>query len=88
MDDYRFGGYPDELLQAFAMSEEHPVRQGLLYILNEAMKGEAFTVAATDLSDSQRHYQAGRLAMMQDMYFGFENLFQDALGQKESDPTP
>jgi hypothetical protein len=88
MDDYRFGGYPDELLQAFAMSEEHPVRQGLLYILNEAMKGEAFTVAATDLSDSQRHYQAGRLAMMQDMYFGFETLFQDALGQKESDPTP
>lgn len=88
MDNYRFGGYPDELLQAFAMSEEHPVRLGLLYILNEAMKSEAFTVATTDLSDSQRHYQAGRLAMMQDMYFGFETLFQDALGKKESDPTP
>ena len=84
MDDYEFQGYPPELLEAFAMSEEHPVRQGLLYILNESMQGEALATADPDANDGQRHYQAGRLSMMQDMYFGFENLFKDANKPKET----
>ena len=74
MDDFEFSGYPPEFLKAFQLPEEHPVRQGILYVLNEAMKTESFGVAPKGMSDSDRHYHAGRLAMVQDMFFGFENL--------------
>ena len=82
MDDFEFKGYPPELLSAFQLPEEHPVRQGILYVLNEATKGEAIGAAAPGQNDADRHWHAGRLAMIQDLFFGFDNLFKDANNEK------
>ena len=41
MPDQIESTYPREILQAFAMAENHPVRKGLMRVLNDAHKQDA-----------------------------------------------
>lgn len=76
--DVKFQGYSPELLRAFQVAESHPMRKGLFQILQDAANTEASMVSAPSLTDAQRHYFAGRLGMVQDLFQGFEALFQEA----------
>ena len=87
-NEYRFQGYEQWLLEAFSMQEEHPVRRGIDTILNEIMKAESGNVTGPGLTSEQRHYFAGRLAAVQDLYFAFQNLYADALKDQESGLDP
>ena len=40
------------------------------------------------MTSEQRHYFAGRLAAVQDLYFAFQNLYADALKESEPDADP
>ena len=40
------------------------------------------------LSSEERHYFAGRLSALQDMYFAMQNLYADALKEKAPDSDP
>lgn len=88
--EVKFQGYSPELLQAFQVAEEHPLRKGLFQILQDAANVEASLVSNAGLTDSQRHFYAGRLGMIQDLHQGFEALFQEAhAGSGEQNPpTP
>lgn len=70
--------YPKELLQAFAMSEEHPVKKSIFWILDEAAQADVSLLTKSGASDSERHYCAGRLAAIQDLHAEFKGIFQAA----------
>jgi hypothetical protein len=84
-NEYRFSGYEQWMLDAFSLAEEHPVRKGLDEILNELIKAESSNVSGPGLSSEERHYFAGRLSALQDMYFAMQNLYADALKERSPD---
>lgn len=85
-NEYRFTGHEQWLLEAFSLQEEHPVRKALDVVLNELIKAESSNVSGHGLSSEDRHYFAGRLSAIQDLYFALQNLYADALkGEPEED---
>ncbi len=70
--------YPKELLKAFSMPEEHPVRKSLFWILDQAAQADVNLLTSPEATDSERHFCAGRLAAIQDLHAEFRSIFESA----------
>jgi len=70
--------YPEELLRAFSLPEEHPVRQSIFWILDEAAQADVNLITLPEANDSERHFCAGRLAAIQDLHSEFKSIFESA----------
>ena len=70
--------YEEWMLDAFRLSDEHPIKKAILALLDEAAQADVAYVTVPQATDSERHFCAGRLSVIQDMHSEFVSLFKEA----------
>lgn len=71
-------GYPEWLMQACQVADEHPLRKAIYWTLDQAAQSDLAGVTNPECNDAQRHYMAGRLSAIQDMHEEWNTIFTEA----------
>ena len=71
----QFGLKEDEA-SALKMPENHPARRGITALFSGIHNGEVLELTAPSMSSEQRHYAAGRLAMLAQLEGFLEIIYE------------
>jgi hypothetical protein len=78
--------YEPWILDAFDVHQEHPLRKAIMFILQDAAQADSAELTKMNLTDSQRHFVAGRLATSKDLFDLINDIFTQANNRQQS-PT-